>query len=416
MNAGSTDESPSGNSTIKEYALKVFSDGKWWGVLFGTMAAILTLSKYLWVIGHPELLLKSIDSIQNLLVWLFSIFIGLCGLLTILAFPSIIFSVIVSPFKLKPSNTAKLAMRFVKVVLIGFVWLTLSLILSEYIKIPTWTILLIAYAIALAGSIWALSFTRPARNRYMKTAGLGHGIVWCFIHEKGSLVCIASLIWLTALTGVFPAQITLIAWRGPDQGIEAFQAILYCFISMLLSTLPVIAFYTMPASPLRRYFKVGIALVMVVFLTLLMLPAVLDLWVYSAANMLKLRDNRSLSYLVDPKDYPRSTFQKELWQVDDTDSPDNAFLIKAFKLYELGNILLLCPERYANKRLRELSEFTNQCFTTSPGKVNISAPRLPEKQNIIHPSNSPSCVSSQGVTRAPMKVVGTRPCLFHNPM
>ncbi|WP_426211678.1 hypothetical protein [Pseudomonas sp. TWR2-1-1] len=416
MSAGSTDESPSGNSTIKEYALKVFSDGKWWGVLFGTMAAILTLSKYLWVIGHPELLLKSIDSIQNLLVWLFSIFIGLCGLLTILAFPSIIFSVIVSPFKLKPSNTAKLAMRFVKVVWVGFIWLTLSLILSEYIETPTWIILLIAYAIALTGSIWALSFTSAARNRYMKKAGRGHGIVWCFIHEKRTLICIASLIWLTALTGVFPAQITLLAWRGPDQGIEEFQVIPYCFISMLLSTLPIIAFYAMPGSPLRRYFKVGISLVMVVFLTLLMLPAALDLWVYSAANMLKLRDNRPLSYLVDPKDYPRSTFQKELWQVEDTDSPDNAFLIKAFKLYELGGILLLCPERYTNKRLRELSEFTNQCFTTSPDKVKISAPRLPQKQNITHPSHSPNCVSAQGLTRAPMKIVNTRSCLFHRPI
>lgn len=413
MNQQHTHEPIPVRTTTREYALKFFNDGKWWGVGFGTMVAILTLSKYLWVIGHPELLMTSIASAQNLFVWLLYVFIGLFALTIILAFPSIVFSLIISPFNLKRSNLAILTTRFCKVIWSGFVWLASNLGLSAFFPIPVWVTLTGAFILALIGSIWALSFTSLARKRYMQRAGIGHAALWRFSHEKGSLICIATLLWVTSLTGIFPAQNTLLAWRGPDHGWEAFQAIVYCFFSMLLSTLPVLAFHTMPGSPARRFIKAGIALGMVLFLTLLMLPAVLDLWVYSAANMLKLRDDRSLPYLVDPKDYPRSTFNNTLWQVKDTDSPDKAFSIEAFKLYGLGETLLLCPERYKKVPLRKISDFTDKCFTTSSAKVKILAPNLTEHSTLRPYTNSPNCVSAQSFTNAPMKITDRKSCMFH---
>lgn len=413
MNQADTGSSSKNKFNTREYILKIFEDGKWWLIAFGTMTATLTLSKYLWVIGHPELLMSSIGSIQNLFVWLFYILIVLLALTVILAFPSLIFSLLIPPFNLKRDKLERLTIRFCLVIWVGFIWLSLSLGLSAFFPLSTFITFTGAFLVAVVGTIWSLSFMKKARSRYLRRAERGHSTLWRVIHRNGAVLIIAVLLWITSLAGVLPAQNVLLVWRGPEQGWEAAQALIYCFFSMLLSTLPVLAFNTISGSVMRRGLNAGIALCMVFFLTLLMLPAVLDQWVYSAANMLKLRDNRSNSYLVDPKDYPRSTFNKALWSVTSTDSPENAFSIKAFKIFGLGDTLLLCPERYRHVPLKKIPSFTDKCFTTSKDKARLMAPFIPEDIAPRSFFNTPNCVSAQRVTRTPLKISETKICISH---
>lgn len=414
MNQADTDNPSRSKFNTREYILKIFEDGKWWLIAFGAITATLTLSKYLWVIGHPELLMSSIGSIQNLFVWLFYILVVLFFLTTILAFPSLTFSLLMPPFNLKRKNLERLTIRFCLIIWVGFIWLSLSLGLSALLPISIYFTFTGAFLIAVAGTIWSMSFMKKARNRYLSRADIGQSVLRRVVHRNGAVLIIAVLLWFTSMAGVLPAQNALLAWRGPEHGWEAVRALIYCFFSMLLSTLPVLAFNTIPGSVMQRGLNASIALCMVFFLTLLMLPAVLDQWVYSAATMLKLRDNRSNSYLIDPKTYPRSTFNKVLWSVKDTDSPENAFSIKAFKIFGLGDTLLLCPERYRHVPLKFLSRFTDQCFTTSKDKVTLLTPPVLDKLEPQESINIPKCLSAQKITRAPMKISETRTCIAHD--
>lgn len=110
------------------------------------------------------------------------------------------------------------------------------------------------------------------------------------------------------------------------------------------------------------------------FANAVILPAILDVWVYSAGNLIKIRDNTELSYVLDEKDYPQEVFNKHLWQLEAYEGPNGLYSVRAFRQFRFGDILLICPGRYKTISLKEIGKYAHLCVTLSEAKVKVAAP------------------------------------------
>ncbi|WP_434155773.1 hypothetical protein [Pseudomonas sp. JZ134] len=399
--------------SLKSFLIKVFADLKWLIAIFSLLLSILTLSKYLWVIDHPDLLMASISTGPKLFVWLLFVVIGMLCYVFIMVIPSTIFGFTLSFFNVSPFHLGKLANRLLVVVWVGFAVLSLALASYYFINLPMWSVALGIFLISIIGTSYITLFSRKS---YIAKIGDRKNKKMLYFQRSFFILFIAFLLALTTLMGIFPAQNTIWAWRGPEEGWKSFGVIACCFFSMLISLVPVTAFYTMPGNSGKRATKAIIGTFMVIFLTAMLTPALLDNWIYTAANILKLKDDKALPYLINPKDYPYSTFDKEIWEIDKTDSKDKLFTINAFKLYSFDDILLLCPGKYSKTPLKYISIFTSKCFTTTSSKVKPAAPRGLRYNGNVLLGNLPDCLSKRIFTKVPFKLSEDRVCIFTHPL
>lgn len=400
-------------SNLKDYALNALNEGKWWLAPAATLISILLLSKYLWVIGHPELLLESIGSIPSLLVWLIFVICGLLSILLLTAIPSLSFSLCMSIATSSRENEIILAKRFVPIILLGFALLAGMLLASTFdITFEPWKVFLIVVSLSTALAALVLAGNQENRNRFV-SLGFGPIKPWRRRLAGTAKVLVAgALLGFAAMTGVFPAQLSLGAWRGAETGLEARLVIGICLGSMLLSMFPVMAFYTMQGTAANRLVKAAGALGLVFILNTVILPSLLDIWVFAAGNLMKLRDNRPLPYLVDKGDYPFATFDSKLWETSAIANDEKLYTIQAFKQYGFGDILLLCPARYANISLKRLPTYYDKCLTTTASKVKPASPRTKTTISRTSTATEKNCTSVHSPTRPPLKINENRTCIF----
>lgn len=417
MSTSETTTVSDSESKLKNYALNVLNEGKWWLVPAATLFSILLLCKYLWVIGHPELLLESIGSIPNLLVWLIFVVFGLLIILLLTVIPSLSFSLCMSIVTSSRENEIILARRFVPIVLLGFALLAEMLLASAFdIIFEPWKVFLLVVTLSTALAAWVLVGNQDKRIRFV-SLGFGPIKPWRrFFAAAAKVLAAGAFLGFTAMTGVFPAQLALGAWRGAESGLEATVVIGYCLAFMLISMFPVMAFYTLQGTTTNRLFKATGALGLVFILTTFLLPPVLDLWAFAAGNLMRLRDSRPLPYLVDKADYPFATFDSKLWETSPIANDEKFYTIQAFKQYRFGDILLLCPARYANLPLKRLPTYYDECLTTAASKVKPASPRMKALTFPRPLDEERNCASVRSPTRPPLKINESRTCLFQQPL
>lgn len=405
------------DSSFQQRLLKLVSEGKWWVVPVATVMSIILLSKYLWTIGHPQLLVASLGDVPNLLVWLLFASFGLMVILLLTAVPSFSLLLCMSLVTAKRDDEVVLAKRLMPVVLIGFVLLGGFMLASTYdLSAPPWLVFTGACLLSTALATWALAGNDDVRSRFI-SLGTGPIKPWRRKVYATMKVLVAGIfLGFTAMTGVFPTEVSLGAWRGSETENEALKFIGICMVFMFLSMLPVTAFYTMPSTLIKRLATAGQVLAGVFLLSIFMLPALLDIWVFAGGNMMKLRDNRSLPYIIDKGDYPTATFDPALWEVSKIDGDNKFYTIKAFQQYRFGDVLLLCPGRYAGVQLKRIADYADKCWPTSVAKVKPASPRKDVVANTSLPAQENSCTSVPKPTRPPQKIENSRTCLFQRPL
>jgi len=364
--------------------LKLLNDGKWWITPLASLVSLLLLSKYLWAIGHPELILSSISSPSNLLIWLVFAVLGFLMIIMVLSVPSLVFMLCVDLAKPSRKLEAAVALRFAWVVIGGFVLMTVNLVLSVFDNsLPPWLMFGIITAASAIAADYLLN-RRPALKALgqklvpqTSAHGIRRVIGWSYKAWLGAMLA------FTAVCGIFPAQFTLLAWRGAEEGIEVGGLIVICFFSMILYLIPILVFFRLKGPLLARAGKATFILIIGIFLHALWMPAMLSIWVYSAANMLKLRDHRPLDYVLDAKDYPPTLFDQNVWKLKYIDKESGLYSIYAFRQYRFGDVLLLCPGRYARTSLKDIETYAPQCVAIADAKVKIATLSNPPKFPVL---------------------------------
>ncbi|AXQ49831.1 hypothetical protein DZC31_24425 [Stenotrophomonas rhizophila] len=107
---------------------KILADIKWWLPVVSTLISISLLTKYLWVIHHPELILSSLGNPSNLVAWLFFSLLILASLLLIVSVPSVVFTLSMSICTVDRELEKRLAFRFGLIVGGGYLLLSLNLL------------------------------------------------------------------------------------------------------------------------------------------------------------------------------------------------------------------------------------------------------------------------------------------------
>jgi len=353
----------------------LLTDIKWWLPLVATLISISLLTKYLWLIHHPELILSSLGNPSNLVAWLFFTLLVLASLLVIVSVPSLAFMMCITQCSPGRELEKTLAFRFSLIVGGGYGLLSLNLLGSTFgiTVAPGYFFVFVAFAAAWVA--WHVLRSEASLKEKVLELSPGPRKPW---RRKGYRIVrlgwLGLLLAFTSMSGVFPAQLGIMAWRGGENGWEALGAIGVCLLIMCLYLAPVMSFYLSEGNVLQRTGRAGLALLVCVFANAVLLPAILDLWVYSAGNLIKIRDNTELSYVLDEKDYPQGIFNNNLWQLEAYEGPNGLYSVRAFRQFRFGDILLICPGRHRNIGLKNIGSYAHLCITLSDAKVKVAAP------------------------------------------
>lgn len=368
---------PSAPNNPRRALFKLLADIKWWLPVVSTLISISLLTKYLWVIHHPELILSSLGNPSNLVAWLFFSLLVLASLLLIVSVPSLVFTLSMSICTTDRVLEKKLALRFGLIVGGGYLLLSLNLLgaFFDYTISPGYFFPIVVIA-AVCALIFLLRRDESLHSKILEqplgTRKPSHRKIYYTV----LIGWLGMLLAFTSVSGIMPAQLAIMTWRGAESGKEALGALALCLVIMFLYLAPVLVFYLANGDTVQRIIKAAQMLLGCIFVNAMLLPALLDLWVYSAANLIKIRDNTELSYVLDEKDYPKEVFSSPLWQLESYSGTNGLYSVKAFRQFRFGDTLLICPASYRNIALKEINSYVHRCIALSDGKVHVAAPVL----------------------------------------
>lgn len=398
-------------ASYRQALFGLLADIKWWLPLAATIISILLLTKYLWLIHHPELILSSLGNPANLVAWLFFTLLVLASLLIIVSVPSVAFMMCITQCAPRRELEKKLSFRFGLIVGGGYGLLSLNLLGSTFEMTFPPVYFFVFVAVIAAWAAWHVLCSETSLYETVLELSPGPRKPW---HRRGyrtvRLGWIGVLLAFTSMSGVFPAQLGLMAWRGGENGWEGRGAIGVCFFIMCIYLAPVMSFYLSEGSVLQRTGRSALTLLVCVFINAMLLPAILDVWVYSAGNLIKIRDNTELRYVLDENNYPREIFNKSLWQWEAYEGSKGLYSIKAFRQFRFGDILLICPTRYRNLSMKEIDGYAHLCITLSDANVKVAAPIVSKD---ITPLPKPDCIlATQMPTPPPLLIKNMGLCLY----
>ncbi|WP_439252927.1 hypothetical protein [Pseudomonas monteilii] len=371
-------QSESAAATSPRQALfKLLADIKWWLPVVSTLISISLLTKYLWVIYHPELILSSLGNPSNLVAWLFFSLLILASLLLIVSVPSLVFTLSMSVCTVDRELEKRLALRFGLIVGGGYLLLSLNLLgaLFDHTMAPGYFFPIVVVAAACA-VIVLLRRDAPLHNKVLELPPGPRKPSHRKLYYTALVGWLGTLLAFTSVSGVMPAQLAIMTWRGGESDEEAFGAIALCLLIMCLYLAPVLVFYLTNGNAMQRTGRAALVLLGCIFVNAMLLPALLDLWVYSAANLIKIRDNTELSYVLNEKDYPKEVFSSAPWQMESYEGPNGLYSVRAFRQFRFGDTLLICPASYRSIALKEISSYAHRCIALSEAKVHVAAPVL----------------------------------------
>lgn len=358
--------------SLRENALNIIElieKTKWLLTLAAAFASLSFISKYLWAIGHPELMLDSISNPTNIFIWLAYVLITLIIMLLSFIMPSSCFVVSMQLFPAKEVNKTHLAKTLAKCNALCFAIFLSSIILLFFDLHPPIYITLLA---SIFGAFAYLTYELPKRNKDLTTRLLKELTDTKKINRASAIYNFSTLAFLTSFTAMcclfFPMQLVLKAWRGAEHGPIAGISIISALAAMYVYLFPAIFYYSLfKGDRAKKVKKAAIVMITALILNFALMPGLLDIWVYAAANLIKIRDNRVFLYLIDSKDYPTTMFPETDWN---TKAKSREFYtISGFRQFKFGNILLLCPFKYSSIDLKDIYKYSKKCVSVASEKV-----------------------------------------------
>ncbi|WP_407315214.1 hypothetical protein [Pseudomonas sp. nanlin1] len=387
-------------------ALKALNENKWWFAPLAIISSIMLFARYLWAVGHPELLLSVIGSPSALFVWLAFAVLGFFLLYLTLSIPTVFFIFSMQTASPDEHHRADVARGLAAIVMIAFVALMAYILFIPSQLSHPW-IAIIGLALISALGIAVLSRQTSAAGKAVFRKAPVDGIdPWGYKWDR--VIGVGCLAWTTSMVGLFPAQIILLTWRGAEEGLMAMLEVGGYFILLMSSSLvaPLVFFISnKPFDTRLRYAMRALAGVMII--NVILLPSVFDLGVFSGAHLLKIRDPRPFEYTLDKKDYPKSLFPYTQWKttplIDDTE----LYKVFAFRQFQFGDILLLCPGQHASVKLKYVETYAEVCVSITASKVRFS--EIAKKLSISMPA-AECLVPAPVQTQIPRPISRQRKC------
>lgn len=150
---------------LRESALKIIDfieKAKWILTLSAAFISLSFISKYLWAIGHPELMLDSISNPSNIFIWLAYVLITLIIILLSFVVPSSCFALSMQLFSTKEVDRKYLARTLAKCSALCFAIFLLSIILLFFDLHPP---VYATYLASIFGAFIYLLHELPKRNK-----------------------------------------------------------------------------------------------------------------------------------------------------------------------------------------------------------------------------------------------------------
>ena len=364
--------------------IEPINSAKWIMVLSCSLFSILSLYKYLCIIGHPELGIKAISDTASLAVWLF--FCLLCGVVItfMITMPTIIFSLFIfGIFPEKPhiKEMESFLKIFLLVIIAGFILWHINLFLLFFTWYNPHPLHLITVMFLIYCSIFFCLLKKTSLNStFCQLKNITNNTIrkWHFFAYSSLLGSAATCI---SLSVVFPAQIILQAWRGGESNGEALCIVLYSLIITLSTTLPALVFYGSKGIKDKVKWSL-LSIFAVIILNIFLLPAIVDIWVFSAANLLTIRNTAPFNYIFSKNDYPKEIFKNIEWNLQPLENEKELYSIGAFSQFSFGDIQLLCPAKYSHYPLKKIGDYSAQCISVSASKIKVTTSNTVSSQEI----------------------------------
>lgn len=336
----------------------------WFLSLLGLIIGGASLFCYTHAIGRTDLFQVAAGDQAMLLVWLF--FVGLMSIafILIMATSAVLFGVAVSMLNRRRSLQRHAVSILFLIVSLGYACFGTSILLAAEYGVKA-IFLLASVVTALATVIFYLS------NRKLRIP------VNCCAKwpKKGKAASPWTLLFFlflallfTVVSGAFPMQMVLMAYRGEDTPDGVGRLMLIAVFSMIIALVPVWAFYKTRGALVRRWRLCLAGFVGALLFYIVLSPATLGIVTYAAANVMGVRDNQVQSYMLTDKDV-LGELDTDAWSLQP--KQQDAARIKAFKLFGFGSILLLCPAELAKTELKNWPENSGRCLLTSTGQARL---------------------------------------------
>ncbi|WP_273861418.1 hypothetical protein [Pseudomonas sp. LA5] len=357
---------------LRESALKIIDfieKAKWILTLSAAFISLSFISKYLWAIGHPELMLDSISNPTNIFIWLAYVLITLIIILLSFVVPSSCFALSMQLFSTKEVDRKYLARTLAKCSALCFAIFLLSIILLFFDLHPP---VYATYLASIFGAFIYLLHELPKRNKDLTAHLLKELADTKKINRASAIYNFSALVFLTSFTAMcclfFPMQLVLKAWRGAEHGLTAGISIIATLAAMYIYLFPAIFYYSLfKGDRVEKAKKAAVVMITALILNFALMPSLLDIWAYAAANLIKIRDNRTFLYAIDSKDYPPTIFPKDEWSTKASSS--EFYTISGFRQFKFGSILLLCPSKYSTTELKDIYKYSKKCISLASEKA-----------------------------------------------
>lgn len=358
--------------SLRESALRIieFIDkAKWILTLSAALISLSFISKYLWVIGHPELMLDSISNPTNIFIWLAYVLITLVIILLSFVIPSSCFALSMQLFPTKNADRKHLARTVAKCSALCFAIFLLSIILLFFdLHTPIYA----TYLASIFGAFIYFIYELPKRNKDPTKHLLKELSDTEKINRASAIYNFFTLVFLTSLTAMFclffPMQLVLKAWRGAEHGLTAGISIIATLAAIYIYLFPAIFYYSLfEGDRIEKAKKAAAVMTTALTLNFALMPSLLDIWAYAAANLIKIRDNRVFLYVIDSKDYPPTIFPESEWSTKANSG--EFYTISGFRQFKFGSILLLCPPKYSGTELKDIKKYSKKCISLASEKA-----------------------------------------------
>lgn len=336
----------------------------WFLSLLGLIVGGASLFCYTHAIGRTDLFQAAAGDQAKLLVWLF--FVGLMSIafILIMATSAVLFSLAVSMLNRHPRLQRRAVNTLFFIASTGY-----ALFGGVILWASEWGVEVISLLVCLVTALATVFF-------YLFNPNLRIPVDFCAQRpKKGHTASPWALLFFlflallgTVVSGVFPAQMVLMAYRGEDTPDGVGRLMLSAVFSMIIALAPVWAFYKTRGALVRRWRLCLAGFVGALLFYIVLSPATLGIVTYAAANVMGVRDSHVRDYMLTDKDVI-SELDTEVWSIQPRQQ--DAARIKAFKLFGFGSMVLLCPAELVKTALKDWPEHSGRCLLTSTPKARL---------------------------------------------
>lgn len=363
----------------------------------GALLGFYTLSTYATAIGRPDLIAAALEAKSALLPWLATVIGLLAAYMLILLATTVLFGLTVSMFNdAAPLQSTLTAIILVPVVvgILGLLWLIFQEPSLSNGSKGGWTGIWLAFTVC-----WTLLMSpfRRAVCTCADNAGPPRTASWplrCWF-----MLMVVLLLISTVISAIFPALLIIKAYTGEDTPEAVGRLMTLSMFAACIALLPVIIFYFSKADLFNRVVLTLLAIVVIGLAIINMSPGSPGAIVYSAAQLMKVRDPVSANFML-TKTYAAEDFDSKVW--GSVEKRRGQPVVSAFPLFSFGDVLLLCPTSLVDKQRKDWPQASVYCVLTQSSnairvpKREAPAAAAPTAKQVKKPRKSPAKCSVVG--------------------